>query len=67
MVPNDFWGPLRVIYLSGFKWFINFIDDCTHDTWIYLLKDKPDPTTTFKHFHKMIENQFHAKILSVEI
>jgi hypothetical protein len=42
LVHIDVCGPSRVVSLSGYLWFVFFIDDFSQTTWIYLLKDKSD-------------------------
>ncbi|BBN69747.1 hypothetical protein Prudu_1152S000100 [Prunus dulcis] len=44
------------------RWFVTFIDDCTHMTWVYLLIHKSDVTSTIREFHAMITTQFQASI-----
>ena len=29
LIHNDIWGPYRVPSISGARWFVSFIDDCT--------------------------------------
>ena len=48
-----FWGPSPIITSSDIRWFVTFIDDCTHMTWLYLLKHKSDVFIAFKTFHTM--------------
>lgn len=59
---SDVWGPSRIKNLSGTRWFVTFIDDHTHVTWIFLMKDKSEVRNIFQVFHKMIETQFRTKI-----
>ena len=42
LIHSDIWGPSNISNISGFRWFVSFIDDCTRVTWIYLLKQKSD-------------------------
>ncbi|KAJ9547057.1 hypothetical protein OSB04_019600 [Centaurea solstitialis] len=58
----DIWGPATTPNISGSKWFVTFIDDCTRVSWIYLLKAKSDVSRIFPIFHVMIQNQFGTKI-----
>ncbi|KAL6329216.1 hypothetical protein AAG906_014826 [Vitis piasezkii] len=55
------WGPSKVPTLSGSRWFVTFIDDCTRMTWLCLMKTKDEVNLLFKNFHKMIETQYNAK------
>ncbi|CAD6223427.1 unnamed protein product [Miscanthus lutarioriparius] len=38
LIHFDVWGPCSVTSLSGFKWFVTFIDCYTRMTWIYMLR-----------------------------
>ena len=55
VIHYDVWGPSKVPTLSGSRWFVTFIDDCTRMTWLYLMKTKDEVNLLFKKFHKMIE------------
>ena len=62
LIHSDVWGPSPIHTISGVKWFVFFIDDCTRMTWLYLLKHKDEVFGVFKSFHAMINTQFSAKI-----
>jgi hypothetical protein len=57
-----FGGPCLVTSLSGFKWFVTFIDCYTHMTWICMLRGKHEVLWCFQDYHKLVANQFNAKI-----
>lgn len=44
------------------RWFVSFIDNCTHMTWVCLMKSKSEVCSMFQQFHKVVETQFDAKI-----
>ena len=50
--------------VSGARWFVSLIDDCTRVTWLFLLKQKSEVSTVVPNFHSMIQNQFGVKIKS---
>jgi len=62
MIHSDVWGPCSVTSLSGFKWFVTFIDCHTRMTWIYMLRGKHEVFRCFQDFHNLVVNQFNAKI-----
>ena len=62
LIHSDIWGPSIVSNVSGSRWFVSFINDCTRVTWIFLLKHKSDVSSIFQNFHVMIQNQFGVKI-----
>jgi hypothetical protein len=62
LIHSDVWGPCSITSLSGFKWFVTFIDCYTRMTWIYMLRGKHEVLRCFQDFHKLVTNQFNAKI-----
>ena len=62
VIHSDVWGPSKVPTLSGSRWFVTFIDDCTRMTWLCLVKTKDEVNLLFQKFHKMIETQYNAKV-----
>ncbi|RVW35673.1 Retrovirus-related Pol polyprotein from transposon TNT 1-94 [Vitis vinifera] len=62
VIHSDVWGPSKVPTLSGSRWFVTFIDDCTRMTWLCLMKTKDEVNLLFQKFHKMIETQYNAKV-----
>ena len=65
LIHSDVWGPSTVSNISGARWFVLFIDDCTRMSWVFLLKNKSDVTSTFKNFFFMIKTQFDVEIKRV--
>jgi hypothetical protein len=62
LIHSDVWGPSPVSIVSGVRWFVIFVDDCTRMTWLYLLKHKDEVFRVFQSFHAMIQTQFSAQI-----
>ena len=62
MIHSDIWGPSTIPNISGSRWFLSLIDDCTRVTWIFLLKQKSDVSIVIPNFHSMVQNQFGVKI-----
>jgi transposase InsO family protein len=65
LVHTDVWGPSRVVSLSGYQWFVSFIDDFFFNHAGILIKDKSDVLSVFQMFHKMIKTQFNTNIIIV--
>ena len=57
--------PLTVPNVSGARWFVSIIDDCTLVTWIFLLKKKSDVSIVIPNFHSMVKNLFGVQIKSL--
>ena len=66
LVHSDLWGPSLIKSITGAKYFLLFIDDYSHFTWLYLLNSEDETFSIFLKFHKMVEVQFDAKIKSLQ-
>ncbi|CAN6568096.1 unnamed protein product [Malus baccata var. baccata] len=62
LVHSNVWGPSPVSTLSGIKWFVTFVDDCTRMTWIYVMKNKSDMGMVFRSFFQMVATQYSSVI-----
>ena len=48
--------------LSGYVYYVSFIDDFSRKTWIYFMKNKDEVFNKFKEFKSLIENHTEKKI-----
>jgi hypothetical protein len=48
--------------ISGYVYYVSFIDYYSHKTWIYFLKTKDEVFSKFKEFKALIENLSENKI-----
>ena len=48
--------------LSGYVYYVYFIDDYSHNTWIHFLKNKDEVFEKFKEFKALFDNLFENKI-----
>ena len=62
LIHSDVCGPMSSTSLSGFEYYITFIDDYSRKTWIYFLKAKSEVFEKFKEFKALIENLSDKKI-----
>ena len=62
LIHTDIWGPAMLKSTSGAKYFILFLDDYSHYTWLYPLQTKDQALSVFKQFKLQVGNQFDAKI-----
>ena len=53
---------MSALSLSGYVYYVSFIDDYSHETWIYLLKSKDEVFEKFKEFKSLVENISEKKI-----
>ena len=54
LVHTDVWGPSRSTSTLGFRYFVNFIDDYSRCTWLFLMKTRAELFFIFKKFHAEI-------------
>lgn len=47
----DVSGHSKITTHSGKGWFVTFIDDHTHLSWVYLVQTKSGVKDNFKHFY----------------
>ena len=49
-------GPMSSSSLSGYVYYVSFINDFSRKTWIYFMKNKDEVFSKFKEFKALIEN-----------
>ena len=62
VIHSDVCGPMSSSSLSGYVYYVSFIDDFSRKTWIYLLKRKDELFSKFKEFKALVENHIENKI-----
>ena len=62
IVHSNVCGPMLSSSLSGYVYYVSFIDDFSHKTWIYFLKRKDEVLSKFKEFKALVENHTKKKI-----
>ena len=55
------------ISLSGYEYYVTFIDDYSRKTWIHFLKNKSEVFRKFKEFKALIENQIEKRIKTLRL
>ena len=65
IVHLDVCVPVSSTSLSGYVYYVSFIDDFLRKTWIYFLKDKSEVFIKFKEHISLVENHndWNIKIL----
>ncbi|CAL8084538.1 unnamed protein product [Prunus armeniaca] len=58
----DVWGPSPCTSISGYRYYVIFVDDCTRYTWVYPLINKSDVFGIFVKFHAYISTFFNKHI-----
>ena len=62
LIHSDVWGPSKEPIVSGMRYYVSFIDDCTRLTWVVLLKTKDEVFPAFQAFLSEVQTQYNAKV-----
>jgi transposase len=62
IVHSDVCGSMSTTSLSGYVYYVSFINDYSRKTWIYLLKAKNKVFGKFKEFKTLVENSIERTI-----
>jgi transposase InsO family protein len=62
LIHSDVCGPMPSSSISGYVYYVFFIDDYSCKTWVYFLKSKDEVFSKFKEFKALIENLSERKI-----
>ena len=62
IIHSDVCGPMSSNSLSGYAYYVSFIDDFSRKTWIYFMKNKDEVFGKFKEFKALIKNHTEKKI-----
>ena len=62
IVHADVCGPMSSSSLSGYVYYVSFIDDFSHKNWIYFLKGKSEFFIKFKEYKALVKNQMDRNI-----
>lgn len=62
IVHSDVCGPIDTQTWDGRKYFVTFLDDYTHYSRVYLLKNKYEVSECLKHYVQWTERHFSEKV-----
>ncbi|MCO5547100.1 hypothetical protein L7F22_000542 [Adiantum nelumboides] len=57
VIHFDVWGSAKNTSMGGCRFYVTFIDDCSHKVWVYFMKEKSEVFTHFENFKAMVEKQ----------
>ena len=68
LIHSDVCGKMNVKSLGGAEYFVTFIDDKTHFTWVYVIKHKDEVFQKFCEWKVMVEKStgYKVKILRTD-
>lgn len=58
----DIWGGYHTFSTCGARYFLTIVDDCTRNTWVYLLRYKSDALSKIQFFLNMVKTHFNSKV-----
>ena len=61
LVHSDVWSS-PILSISGYKYYVTFIDDFSRFTWLFPLRFKSDVFSCFVKFKSLVENLFSCKL-----
>ena len=65
LIHCDLWtSPIPSV--SGFKYYLVILDDCSHFVWTFPLRLKSDTFSTLSHFFAHVKTQFGTTIKSIQ-
>ncbi|PKU70208.1 Retrovirus-related Pol polyprotein from transposon TNT 1-94 [Dendrobium catenatum] len=62
LVHSDVWGPAPLPSMSGYNYYVLFIDDFSRFSWVYPMHTKAETSIKFQNFFNLIKTQFSATI-----
>jgi transposase InsO family protein len=62
LIHSDVCGPMPSTSLSGYVYYVSFVEDYSHKTWVYFLKSKDEVLRKLKEFKAFVENLSERKI-----
>lgn len=66
LIHTDIWqGPVNILFVHGYRYFLTIVDDYTRDTWVYLMKVNSETGTLLHNFATYVKNQFGLYIKTI--
>lgn len=62
LIHTDVCGPMQVASKGGARFYVEFVDDCSRKTWVYLLHEKSEVLQRFIDFKAQVENESGERI-----
>jgi len=65
LIHCDLWTS-PVVSISGYKYYLVILDDCTHYLWTFPLRLKSDTYSTLANFLAYVSNQFGTSVKAIQ-
>ena len=65
LIHCDLWTS-PIVSVSGFKYYLVILDDCSHHLWAFPLRLKSDTYSTLTNFFAYVLTQFNATVKAVQ-
>ena len=65
IIHSDVCGPMSSSSLSGYAYYVSFIDDFSRKTWVYFMKNQDEVFSKFKEFKALIKNHTEKNIKTI--
>jgi transposase InsO family protein len=65
LLHMDLFGPIAYISISGRKYCLVIVDDCSRFTWVFFLQKKSQTQETLKGFLRWAQNEFELRIKKI--
>ena len=62
LIHSDVWGPSPIASIKGSQYFVVFINDYSHYSWIFPMKSCSKILSIYSNFAKMVKTQFSKHI-----
>ena len=67
LIHSDVCWKMNVKSLGGAEYFVTFIDDKTHFTWVYVIKHKDEVFQKFCEWKVMVEKSTGYKVVQIMV
>lgn len=67
LVHSDVCGPITPVTWDGNKYFVTFIDDYTHFTMVFLIRNKSEVFKKFETYYNTVTKHFNSNLLKLRI
>ena len=64
IIHSNVCGPMSSNSLSGYAYYVSFIDDFSRKTWVYFMKNKDEVFSKFKEFKELCKESGIKRELS---